>query len=215
MTALEQGPSLPAVRSGDLVGLVQVTIPVTDLARSAAWYRDLLGLQYVREFGDGEGDTGCALADWNARFLVALRLRSTTAGDADLRGEHPIVVEAADASAAARVRARADAMGMRWTEGRHADGSWTEFLDPDGIAVRMVHDAAGPRLFLGVRWTPDGVEFYEHPRSVLPPESMRTRGQATRSQRSALSLGRPSSVRLLRRRRRGRGGASTARRPPS
>jgi catechol 2,3-dioxygenase-like lactoylglutathione lyase family enzyme len=169
VTALEQGPTLPAARGGDLVGLVQVTIPVTDLARSAAWYRDLLGLQYVREFGTAELVTGCALADWSARYLVALRLRSTTAGDADLRGEHPLVVEAADASAAARVRDRADAMGIRWTEGRHADGSWTEFLDPDGIAVRMVHDAAGPRSFLGVGWTSDDVEFYERPRLVVPP----------------------------------------------
>jgi catechol 2,3-dioxygenase-like lactoylglutathione lyase family enzyme len=164
MTDLEQSPT------GDLVGLVQVSIPVTDLARSAAWYRDLLDLQYVREFGDDDGVTGCALADWGARYLIALRLRSTTAGDADLRGEHPVVVEAADAAAAARVRARADALGVSWTAGRHADGDWTEFLDPDGIAVRMVHDAAGPRSFLGVRWTePGGAEFYERPRLTLPP----------------------------------------------
>jgi catechol 2,3-dioxygenase-like lactoylglutathione lyase family enzyme len=170
MTTLEQRPPLPALSAGDLVGLVQVTVPVTDLARSAAWYRDLLGLHYVREFGDDDAVTGCALADWDARYLVALRLRSTTAGDADLRGEHPIVVEAADAAAAARVRARAGALGIRWTEGRHADGSWTEFLDPDGIAVRMVHDATGPTSFLGVRWTTsDGVEFYEDPRLALPP----------------------------------------------
>ena len=170
MTALEQHLPLPAAPSRDLAGLVQVTIPVTDLARSAAWYRDLLGLEYAREFGTGERVTGCALADWSAPYLVALRLRSTTAGDADLRGEHPIVVEAADAAAAGRVKARAQAMGLRWTGGRHADGSWTEFLDPDGIAVRVVHDAAGPRSFLGVRWTaPDGVEFYERARLTLTP----------------------------------------------
>jgi catechol 2,3-dioxygenase-like lactoylglutathione lyase family enzyme len=176
MTILEQRRPLPVGRTGDLVGLVQVTIPVTDLARSAAWYRDLLGLQYVREFGDDDNVTGCALADWSARYLVALRLRSTTAGDADLQGEHPVVVEAADASAADRVRARADALGIRWTEGRHADGSWTEFLDPDGIAVRMVHDATGPSSFLGVRWmAPDGVTFYEQPRLLLRPASWSSR----------------------------------------
>ncbi|HET6937514.1 MAG TPA: VOC family protein, partial [Nocardioides sp.] len=63
----------------DVLGIVQVTIPVSDLARSSAWYRDLLGLEYVREFvGDGQV-TGTALADWDARYLVALRLRSTTA----------------------------------------------------------------------------------------------------------------------------------------
>ena len=168
MSTLEQSPTPSATPSGDLVGLVQVSIPVSDLARSAAWYRDLLGLQYVREFGDDRRVTGCALADWDARFLVALRLRSTTAGHADLRGEHPIVLEAADAAAAARVKSRAAALGIQWTEGRHADGSWTEFLDPDGIAVRMVHDAAGPTSFLGVRWSsPQGAEFYEQPRLEL------------------------------------------------
>jgi catechol 2,3-dioxygenase-like lactoylglutathione lyase family enzyme len=169
-TSMQASTSPRPAATGDLVGLVQVSIPVTDLARSAAWYRDLMGLAYVREFGDDDGVTGCALADWEARYLVALRLRSTTAGDADLRGEHPVVVEAADAAAAARVRARADALGIDWTSGRHADGEWTEFLDPDGIAVRMVHDAGGPRSFLGVCWSgPAGARFYDRPRLDVPP----------------------------------------------
>ena len=155
--------------AGDLTGIVVVALPVTDLARSAAWYRDLLGLAYVREFGDEERVTGCALADWSAHYMIALRLRSTTAGRADLRGEHPIILEAADAAAAARVRARADALGVGWTSGRHADGEWTEFLDPDGIALRVVHDAAGPRDFLGVRGSPqDGFTLYREPRLTLP-----------------------------------------------
>jgi catechol 2,3-dioxygenase-like lactoylglutathione lyase family enzyme len=169
-----EGPDVSSIHDSttatvDVVGLVQVTVPVSDLARSAAWYRDLLDLQYVREFGDDDVVTGCALADWAARYLVALRLRSTTLGEADLRGEHPVVVEAADADAATRVRDRADSLGIAWTAGRHADGSWTEFLDPDGIAVRMVHDAGGPREFLGVRWTGrDGPESYDRPRLELP-----------------------------------------------
>ena len=169
MTTVERPAGAPATgTTGDLTGIVQVSIPVSDLARSAAWYRDLLGLAFVREFGDDDRVTGCALADWSARFLVALRLRSTTAGAADLRGEHPLVLEAADAGAAARVRARADALGIGWTSGRHADGEWMEFLDPDGIAVRLVHDAAGPRTFLGVRWTTTGdATFYETPRLEL------------------------------------------------
>lgn len=47
----------------DITGVVVVAIPVTDLAASAAWYRDLLDLSYVREFGDDDTVTGCALAD--------------------------------------------------------------------------------------------------------------------------------------------------------
>ena len=154
-------------RRSDLTGIVVVSVPVTDLSRSAAWYCDLLQLDYVREFGD-DRVTGCALADWSAHFMIALRLRSATAGRADLRGEHPVIVEAVNAAAAARLRDRADALGVDWTSGRHADGEWTEFLDPDGIALRVVHDAAGPQAFLGVRSTgPDRWELYDVPRLAL------------------------------------------------
>ncbi|MFI7708744.1 VOC family protein [Nonomuraea sp. NPDC049480] len=36
-------------------------LPVSDLASSAAWYRDLLGLEYAREFERDGVVTGCAL----------------------------------------------------------------------------------------------------------------------------------------------------------
>jgi catechol 2,3-dioxygenase-like lactoylglutathione lyase family enzyme len=154
--------------STDLLGIVQVTIPVSDLARSAAWYRDLLGLDYVREFVSDGQVTGNALADWEARYVIALRLRSTTAAPADLRGEHPVILEAASAEAAERVRVRAAAHGIRSTSGVHRDGSWTEYLDPDGIAVRVVHTAGGPHGFLGVEFRA-GQEptFYDAPRIRL------------------------------------------------
>ncbi len=156
--------------AADVAGIVQVSVPVTDLARSAAWYRDLLGLDHVREFGDDARVTGCALADWRARFLIALRLRADTAGEADLRGEHPVVLEATDPAAAARIRARAAALGIASTSGTLAVGCWTEFVDPDGIALRIVHSAAGPRGFLGVHFRSDGdPTFYDTPRLALPP----------------------------------------------
>lgn len=168
---IEDQASLSREGTGrDIIGIVQVLIPVSDLAESAAWYRDLLELDYVREFSDGSTVTGCALADFTARYLIALRLRSATAGRADLRGEHPIILEAADAAAAGRVRARAEALGIPVTGGRHADGSWMEFLDPDGIALRVVYDAAGPRSFLGVRFGEDGrQDFYETPLLPMAP----------------------------------------------
>jgi catechol 2,3-dioxygenase-like lactoylglutathione lyase family enzyme len=152
----------------DLRRIVQVTLPVADLARSASWYRDLLDLEYVREFGDDEQVTGCGLADFAARYMIALRLRSTTQGHADLRGEHPIVLEARDAAASERVRARAVQLGISFTSGTHPDGTWTEFTDPDGICLRLVHDAGGPESFMGVRWTASGeTEFYTTPRLQL------------------------------------------------
>jgi catechol 2,3-dioxygenase-like lactoylglutathione lyase family enzyme len=162
----DQSPARAATQ--ELRGVVQVTIPVTDLACSAAWYRDLLDLTYVREFTSHHRVTGCALADWEARYFIALRLRSTTAGDADLRGEHPVILEATDAAAAKRIRDRAHARGIDSTSGTHMDGTWIEFVDPDGIAVRIVHSATGPTTFMGVDFTAEGgAAFYGTPRLRL------------------------------------------------
>ncbi len=157
----------------DITGIVQVTVPVTDLARSAAFYRDLLGLTYVREFDDGTQVTGCALADFDARYLIALRRRDTlrSGAEADLRGEHPVVVEAASPEAAARVRDRGAALGIDSTGGTHADGTWLEFLDPDGIALRVVHSPTAVESFLGVNVAAEAgaAGFYDRPRLDLPP----------------------------------------------
>ena len=171
MTASAANPARTASGDQELLGIVQVTVPVSDVARSAAWYRDLLDLSYVREFANDDGVTGCALADWQARYLIALRRRSDTAGVADLRGEHPVVLEAADANAANRVRDRAMARGIGSTSGTHADGSWIEFVDPDGIAIRIVHSAHGPQTFLGVHFAEDSPTFYGAPRLRLPDGS--------------------------------------------
>jgi len=175
MTTSAASLTQTAAANQELLGIVQVTIPVTDLARSAAWYRDLLDLTYVREFTNDDGVTGCALADWQARFLIALRLRSDTAGAADLQGEHPLVLEAADAKSANRIRDRATARGISSTSGTHADGSWIEFVDPDGIAIRIVHSAGGPQTFLGVHFAENSATFYDAPQLQLshetPPET--------------------------------------------
>jgi catechol 2,3-dioxygenase-like lactoylglutathione lyase family enzyme len=147
-------------------GIVQATVPVSDLARSAAFYQDLLALRYVREFGDGTTVTGCALADFDARYLIALRRRDTLGGGAaDLRGEHPVIVEALSAEAAERIRERARARGIPSTSGTHADGTWIEFLDPDGVALRVVHTPTATESFLGVAFSADGTQrFYDQPR---------------------------------------------------
>lgn len=169
MTSVDQ--RLPTTRTAtrDITGVVVVAVPVTDLAVSAVWYRDLLDLDYVREFGDENTVSGCALADFAAHYMIALRRRDCTAGQADLRGEHPIIVEAVDAEAAERVRARATELGIPSTSGEHADGAWIEFVDPDGIALRVVHSANGPRDFIGVLVTGDGdFSFYGAPRLSLP-----------------------------------------------
>jgi catechol 2,3-dioxygenase-like lactoylglutathione lyase family enzyme len=155
----------PIARTG-IRGIAQATIPVSDLARSARFYHDLLGLRYVREFGDGTTVTGCALADFDARFFIALRRRDRLAGgEADLRGEHPVILEAETPEAAERIRERATQLGIPSTSGTHADGTWIEFLDPDGIALRVVHTPTPTVTFLGVIFGPDGEQaFYDEPK---------------------------------------------------
>ncbi len=155
----------------DIKGIVQASVPVSDLARSAAFYRDLLGLAYVREFADGAIVTGCAMADFDAGYLIALRRRDTlrSGADADLRGEHPVIVEASSPEAAERIRERATALDIPSTSGTHADGTWVEFLDPDGIAIRVVHSPTLAESFFGVVFSPTGEpEFYDTPRLDLP-----------------------------------------------
>ena len=158
-------PTPPTTVTG-IRGILQANLPVSDLARSAAFYRDLLGLRYIREFGDGSTVTGCALGDFDSRYLIALRRRDTLAGGpADLRGEHPVIIEATSAEAAERIRERARARGVPSTSGTHADGTWIEFLDPDGIALRVVHTVTATESFLGVVFGPDGSQdFYDAPR---------------------------------------------------
>ena len=154
-------------------GIVQATVPVGDLTRSARFYQELLDLEYIREFGDGTTVTGCALADFSARFFIALRRRDALAGgEADLRGEHPVIVEAETPGAAERIRERATRLGIPSTSGTHADGTWIEFLDPDGIALRVVHTPTPTESFLGVSFGPDGTqEFYREAKLDVPTSS--------------------------------------------
>jgi len=50
-----------------------------------------------------------------------------------------------------------------------ADGTWIEFLDPDGIALRLVHTATPTASFLGVTFGPDGKQtFYAEPKLKVP-----------------------------------------------
>lgn len=140
--------------STDYTSIVAASVPVSDLARSVAFYREALALPYAREFTDGTTVTGCTFADFEAGFMISLRHRA-----ADLSGDHPVIVGVPDRPTVRRVRARLTAAGFAVDEGEHADAAWLEVIDPDGIALRFAVAHAEPQ-FIGV--TPDG--FYHRPR---------------------------------------------------
>lgn len=133
----------------DVVGM----LPVADLARSAAFYQRLLGLTYAREFTDGDGVvTGCGLYDLTADWGISLRLRSSTVGDPDLVGEHPLALRVRDLAALDRVEAHARELGCFRGRGRHLDGDWVRVVDPDGIeTVLAVPPEPFVATFVGVR----------------------------------------------------------------
>jgi catechol 2,3-dioxygenase-like lactoylglutathione lyase family enzyme len=148
--------------SADITGIVAASLPVTDLVRSARFYRDALGLTYAREFAARDMVTGCGLADFAGGYMITLRRRDTLRQPADLRGEHPVIVAVPDRDALERIRRRLAAAGFDPAAGEHADAAWLEIVDPDGIATRIA--VAHPKpVFFGV--TPDG--FYDTPRLAV------------------------------------------------
>jgi catechol 2,3-dioxygenase-like lactoylglutathione lyase family enzyme len=141
----------------DINGIFCVMLPVTDLARSAAWYRDLLGLTYAREFFNDDGMvTGCAVVDPDARYMISFRLRSTTLGDPDLRGEHPIILAVPSRAALARVESHAASLGYRPNSGEHGDAAWVEVVDPDGIVLRFAFLTNPTTDFTGIHFDTAG-----------------------------------------------------------
>jgi catechol 2,3-dioxygenase-like lactoylglutathione lyase family enzyme len=142
--------------SVDVHGVLVAMLPVRDLARSAAFYRDLLGLCYRREFSRGGVVTGCALGAPGDAYALALRLRETTPGNADLRAEHPLIFRVADRSALERVHAHAVRLGFAPTRGEHLDAAYVEVTDPDGICTRFGVAKRAWDAFEGVDLAADG-----------------------------------------------------------
>jgi catechol 2,3-dioxygenase-like lactoylglutathione lyase family enzyme len=166
-----------------ITGILVASLPVADLARSVAFYRDLLGLTYAREFSDTTGVTGCALADVDTGYMITFRLRSTTQGHADLRGEHPVILGLRDRRDVQALHDDLTARGFAPTTGVHADAAWVEVVDPDGIAIRFAWATAAPGFF-GVMT--DGTGFYDEPRLTVPAQGQPE--EWTRASQSLLNL---------------------------
>jgi catechol 2,3-dioxygenase-like lactoylglutathione lyase family enzyme len=145
-------------------GVLAAMLFVTDLTKSVSWYRDLLGLAYLREFENAGTVTGCSLADPDAGFLLSFRLRSATAAQPDARGEHPLIFGVEDLATLDRVYAHAEALGYRPSRGEHTDAHWVEVIDPDGQSTRFAFPIGDWHHFIGVRGSVDGgVGLYDEP----------------------------------------------------
>lgn len=113
---------------------------VSDIARTEAFYRDVLGLEVMNMGDDGSGN------DW---------LQASTAGGVDLiffkqeskPGNSPIVVfDLADGGIDTVIASLAEKGATIVTPVSHAPGGWSaDFSDPDGHVISMYQPEAAPR----------------------------------------------------------------------
>lgn len=116
-------------------GVLVPMLPVTDLAQSASFYGALLGLELRREFVQGGQVTGLALGRGDIGWGLNLRLRSTLAAPADLRGEHPVVWRVEDRDSLDAFRDHAARLGLDPMVFEHEDAVLVRVVDPDDIDV--------------------------------------------------------------------------------
>ena len=113
-----------------------VSVPVTDLERSTAWYRDTLGLEQVGFGGWPEFQLG---------ENVSVYLLDPTNIGQDFRGPHtaPIALRVADVETA---RAELEGRGVEFFGETFDTGvcHMAHFADPDGN-VWMLHRRYAPR----------------------------------------------------------------------
>jgi catechol 2,3-dioxygenase-like lactoylglutathione lyase family enzyme len=157
-----------------VLGIYQVKMPVSDLARSVAWYTTLLGLTLHREFVEGGELTGAVMLHPDG-FVLSARLRQRVPGEPSFAGFDLFSLGVTDRADLETLAARARQLGSECSEiaDRGVDGYALDIADPDGVLVRFLApaenrsatqaiDATG---FVGVAFDDNGVPaFYTTPR---------------------------------------------------
>ncbi|MFE5283924.1 VOC family protein [Nocardia sp. NPDC056611] len=135
-----------------LVRIRHVKLPVSDLARSVAWYTDLLDLRLAGELRE-EGELRGAQLMHPSGFGIALREREYCAGQPDLGGFDAFALEVDSVDDLHAFAARADELD--YTRGEVFDrgdyGAVLDLFDPDNTVVRLLaNNPFHAGRFLGV-----------------------------------------------------------------
>ncbi len=133
--------------------IAQVKLPVTDLARSVAWYRELLDLQLWTEIVEDGVLRGAALLDPLGRFNIALRDRSVCASQPNLDGFDVVAFLPKSRSLLDELVGRCERLGVAHN-GICATpaGDRLDIPDPDGTVLRFYHFTAPTEGFIGVEF---------------------------------------------------------------
>ena len=124
------------MQSARVTGVNHMTLAVGDLARSIAFYRDLLGLDLRAQW-----ENGAYLEAGTLWLCLSLNAATRTTPDAD--NTHLAFDVAADAYAP--LCARILAAAPEWRESR-SEGPSTYFLDPDGHKLELTVGSLAARL---------------------------------------------------------------------
>ena len=145
--------------------LLQVKIPVTDVAASARWYARLLDMRLAMEFVEDDELRGVVLEEPHTRVRIALRDRAHASSQPVLAGFDLLNFEMVSLEALQAFAERCEDLGIE-TTGVHQfhGGAGMDVPDPDGTCIRF-HFAPGRPPFLGYRsGREQGYEPYDRPR---------------------------------------------------
>lgn len=131
--------------------LLQVKVPVADVAVSAHWYARLLDMRLVLEFVEDDELRGVVLEEPQTGTRIALRDRAHASSHPVLSGFDLLNFEMVSLEALEAFAERCDQLGILTTGVHHFDaGAGMDVPDPDGTAIRF-HFAPGRPPFLGFR----------------------------------------------------------------
>jgi catechol 2,3-dioxygenase-like lactoylglutathione lyase family enzyme len=124
-----------------LSGIHHVKLPVSDLARSRAWYESVLGFTVDIEFVEEGVLRGLALTDPGRSIALALRRDPVRA--AALVGFDPLAILVPTRDEVLAWRAHLDALGRPHggvVTGHRGGSVLVGLHDPDGLEIRLYAD---------------------------------------------------------------------------
>ena len=131
--------------------ITQIKLPVTDLARSVTWYRQLLDLRLWVEIVEDDVLRGAGLIDPQGRFNIALRDRTVCASQPNLHGFDVVAFLPATRSVLENMTARCDRLGIPHNGIQDTPaGPRLDIPDPDGTVLRFYHFTGPTEGFTGV-----------------------------------------------------------------
>jgi catechol 2,3-dioxygenase-like lactoylglutathione lyase family enzyme len=151
-------------------GILQVKIPVTDLAHSVRWYCRAFDLRLGWEFSEAGTVRGAVLTDERERFLIGLRHREVIPGQPAFPGFDLFSFGVASVQVLEDLVRRFDDLGIAHDplfDRGPGGGVQLDVPDPDGTVIRFLSPFGEHAPFNGVEFPADGPPaFYDTPRLI-------------------------------------------------